>query len=257
MEVHMTNALPRPLPRLRQAVLAAAELDPVVAAVRDYLGAFVAIPDPYPDPGVARFGLRNAVLAVGDSFLEVVSPVQDGTAVGRQLTRRGGDGGYMAMLEVEDLAAAQQRLAAAGVRVVWKVDLPDVTDLHLHPHDLPGTLAALDVVDPPGSWRWGGPAHTGVRAATPPGGLVGLTLAVPDPVAAVQRWGAVLGPGASVPTLDRPAVVLAGGAQQVDFVPAADAGLTTVAFGLPGVPPGHPPLRIGDTDIRAQPLTPG
>jgi Glyoxalase-like domain len=253
----MTSALPRPLPRLRQAVLAAAELGPVVAAVRDHLGAFVSIPEPYPDPGVARFGLRNAVLSVGDSFLEVVSPVQDGTAVGRQLARRGGDGGYMAMVEVPDIDAAQARLAAAGIRVVWKVELPDVTDLHLHPRDLPGTLAALDVVDPPGSWRWGGPAHTGVRADVPAGGLVGLTLAVPDPVTAAQRWAAVLGPGAWAPTLDRPVVVLAGGAQQVDFVPAADAGLTTVAFGLPGVPAGHPPLRIGDTDIRVQPLTPG
>jgi Glyoxalase-like domain len=245
----------RPLPRLRQAVLAAAELEPVVAAVRGYLGAFVPVPEPYQDPGVDRFGLRNAVLSVGDSFLEVVCPVRDGTAVGRQLARRGGDGGYMAMVEVADIDAARPRLAAEGVRVVWEVALPDVTDLHLHPRDLPGTLAALDAVDPRGSWRWGGPAHTGVAADVPPGGLAGLTLAVPDPAEAARRWAAVLGPGAS-PTLDPPVVVLAGGAQQVGFVPAADAGLTAITFRLPGVQPGHPPLRIGDTDIRARPLTP-
>jgi hypothetical protein len=47
-----------------------------------------------------------------------------------------------------------------------------------------------------------------------------------------------------VPTLDRLAVIPAGGEQQVELVPAAER-------------PGHPPLRIGATDIRVQPLTPG
>ena len=59
------------LPRLRQAVVAASELDPVVERLRAELG----LGEPFSDPAVAFFGLRNAVFALGDSFLEVVSPV--------------------------------------------------------------------------------------------------------------------------------------------------------------------------------------
>ena len=37
------------------------------------------------DPGVELFGLRNAVIPVGDTFLEVVSPIKEGTTAGRLL----------------------------------------------------------------------------------------------------------------------------------------------------------------------------
>jgi len=56
------------LPRLRQAVIAAQDLDKVAGELRDRLG----LGEPYCDPGVAYFGLRNAVFALGDTFLEVV-----------------------------------------------------------------------------------------------------------------------------------------------------------------------------------------
>ena len=44
--------------RLRQAVLAASELEPVAAALRTALG----LHEPYCDPGVGEFGLENVVL---------------------------------------------------------------------------------------------------------------------------------------------------------------------------------------------------
>jgi hypothetical protein len=80
--------------RLRQVALVARELDPVVAALERTLGLAVA----FRDPGVAEFGLRNALFPVGDQFLEVVSPTQPGTTAGRLLERRGGDGGYMVIV---------------------------------------------------------------------------------------------------------------------------------------------------------------
>lgn len=171
-----------PLPRLRQLVLVA----PEVEAVSQQLSALLGTP-PYRDPGVAEFGLANAVHQVGDAFVEVVAPTRPGTAAGRQLHRQG-PSGYMAMAEVDDLDAARSRLDRLGVRVVWSIELPDVVDLHLHPKDVPGAILALDRVDPPGSWRWGGPDW---RPA--PGGIVSLTIAVDDPEAACQRWAEVLG----------------------------------------------------------------
>src|SRR5262245_66578243 len=80
--------------RLRQVALVAAELEPAVDSLCDVLGLEVA----YHDPGVEVFGLRNAVMPVGDTFLEVVAPDRPGTTAGRLLDQRGGDGGYMVIV---------------------------------------------------------------------------------------------------------------------------------------------------------------
>ena len=55
--------------RLRQIALVAQELDPVVENLCAVLGIEVG----FNDPGVAAFGLHNAVMPVGDTVLEVVS----------------------------------------------------------------------------------------------------------------------------------------------------------------------------------------
>jgi hypothetical protein len=172
--------------RLRQAVLVAAELDPVVSRLREEL----AFGEPFADPGVGEFGLHNAVFAVGDQFVEVIAPTRDGTAAGRHLERHGGDGGYMVIFDLEDLDGARARVDELGIRVVWKIDLPDISGTHLHPADTRGALVSLDQSRPPGAWRWGGPDWE--RRATP-GGVRGVTISVRDPDAVRARWGEVLG----------------------------------------------------------------
>ena len=99
----------------------------------------------------------NAVFPVGDAFLEIVSPVQEGTTAGRLLDKHGGDYGYMVIMQLSDLEAARARLDGLGVRVVWKADLRDAAGTHLHPKDVGGTILSLDWMDPPESWRWAGP----------------------------------------------------------------------------------------------------
>jgi hypothetical protein len=175
--------------RLRQAVLVAAELEAVAARLREELG----LGEPFADPGVAEFGLVNAVFALGDCFLEVISPKQDGTAAGRYLERHGGDGGYMLIFQLDDLEGARERAREAGVRVVWQIDLPDISGTHLHPADMRGAIVSLDRPDPPESWRWGGPGWIGRAGDGAPGRLLGATVAVPDPAAVAERWGRVLG----------------------------------------------------------------
>ena len=69
--------------------------------------------EPFADPGVGAFGLHNAVYAIGDTFLEVVSPTQPDTTAGRYLDRHG-DGGYMVIFQLADLDAARERAAAMG-----------------------------------------------------------------------------------------------------------------------------------------------
>jgi hypothetical protein len=181
----VTSADPR-LPRLRQAVLAARDLEPVAARLTDALD----LREPFADPNVSYFGLRNAVFAIGDTFLEIVSPVQEGTAAGRLLDRRGGDTGYMAMFQVPDVAAARARAAELGVREVFEVGLDDITEAHLHPADMRGAIVSISEARPATSWRWGGPEWE-ARAAD--GAVAGITVAVADPDAVRERWSKVVG----------------------------------------------------------------
>jgi hypothetical protein len=202
------------LPRLRQVVLAAHDLE----AVATDLETFVGVHDPFHDDGVGHFGLRNAVYVLGDTFLEIVSPRQPDTAAGRYLDRHGGDCGYMAMFEVADAGATRARLGDLSVRTVWETVHDDITDLHLHPKDVGGAIVALDITSPPGSWRWGGPAWVGQVPAYGTGAVVGMTVGALDPDTTARRWSAVLdapmGPGTSLR--------LEGGAQHVTFMPASD-----------------------------------
>ena len=177
------------LPRLRQVALAARELQPVAGALQKAFG----WAEPFHDPGVGEFGLQNAVFTAGDTFVEVVSPVREGTTAGRYLERRGGDTGYMAIFQVADVRAARERVAAAGIRVVWQADLGDVAGTHLHPRDVPGAIVSIDWADPPGSWRWAGPAWTGAAAPHSPGGVSAISVEVNEPLAAARRWAAVIG----------------------------------------------------------------
>jgi hypothetical protein len=195
------------MPRLRQAVLAATDLGAMVARLRSELE----LGEPFRDEAVGYFGLENAVFAIGDQFLEVVSPVKENTSAGRLLERRGGDCGYMAMFQVEDVAAARERAKELGVREVFEVDLNDITEAHLHPADMRGAIVSISQPEPAEDWRWGG---AGWRERSVPGEITGLTVAVADPEAVRERWSAVI-----------------GGEVPVDFVADPDeAGIVEVRF---------------------------
>ncbi len=174
--------------RLRQVALVAEKLDPVVEQLCGVLGLEVA----FRDPAVSTFGLCNAVMPVGDAFLEVVSPARADTAAGRYLARRGGDGGYKVILQCDNLDADRRRIEKLGVRVVWKADLPDIRGTHLHPRDVGGAILSLDDATPPESWRWAGEdwkrhVRTGICRA-----ITAAELQGPDPEALARRWSEVL-----------------------------------------------------------------
>jgi hypothetical protein len=173
------------LPRLRQAVLIARDLDAMVASLQ----AKLSLGEPYADPGVAHFGLRNAVFALGDTFLEVVSPARPDTSATRFLERRGGDCGYMLMFQVDDLDGARERARFEKVREVFDVSLPDITEAHLHPVDMRGAIVSLSQTSPPESWRWGGPDWKDRAALLR---LGGATITVNQPVTVGARWDTIL-----------------------------------------------------------------
>jgi hypothetical protein len=235
----------RPRVRLRQAVLVAADLEPAAAALRSALD----LQEPFRDPGVGEFGLANVVFALGDCFLEIVSPTQPGTAAGRYLDRHG-DGGYMVIFDLQDLAGARERSAALGVRVVWQIDLPDISGTHLHPADMSGAIVSLDRSEPYGTWRWGGPQWTGRTGEGAAGRLAGITVAVGDPAAVAARWGEVL--GVPVGGDGQPALELDGA--KVLFENSAgesSGGLVEIAVEqAPGAPGAAEAIELGGARLR-------
>jgi hypothetical protein len=236
---------------LRQVALVAHDCAQVAGELRQAFG----WPEPFHDPGVGQFGLTNAVFAVGDTFIEVVAPVQPDTTAGRYLERRGGDGGYMAIFQVPDLAAARRRLPGLGVRVVWTADLPDIAGTHLHPKDVPGAIVSLDWAEPAQSWRWAGPSWIGQAPEHAAGGVTGLTIEVRDPAAAAQRWAAVLGISADSDKITSDGITSDGNTAVVElpdagqwlrFEPArAGHGEGITAVTIAGLPGGGPPELSG------------
>jgi hypothetical protein len=184
--------------RLRQVALVAEDLSTVSRRLETLLGL-----DPgYHDPGIIEFGLDNWVAALGDTFLEVVSPVRPNTTAGRYLERRGGDGGYMVILQVADLGAARHRIEAAGARIVWQAEgLGETADgseelrtkgLHVHPRDCGGAILSVDQSMPPDAWVWAGPDWPDKRSRLA-AMLTGVEMQSQDPEAMAKRWCELLG----------------------------------------------------------------
>jgi catechol 2,3-dioxygenase-like lactoylglutathione lyase family enzyme len=175
--------------RLRQVALVARELERSVEDLCDVLGVDVA----YNDPNMVVFGLVNAVMPVGDTFLEVVSPAQEGTTAGRYLERRGGDGGYMLVLQTRDLGCERERIEKLGVRVVWEIDTGRAKVVHLHPRDIGSSLVSFDQMSEWEAWEWAGPDwHSKVRRDSTTG-IVAAELQSQDPERCAARWSEVLG----------------------------------------------------------------
>ena len=178
--------------RLRQLVLVAHDLRPVEQQLVDDFGLEVC----YRDPGVGNFGLRHGLYTIGDQLLEVVSPKQDGTTAARYLDRRGGDGGYMVIVQLDDLDARRERMADLDVRIAFEASTTGLKGLHLHPADVGGAILSLDEPDPPESWAWAGPDWA-YHSSDAVSAMTAVEIQADDPGALAGRWAAIL---------DRPAI---------------------------------------------------
>jgi hypothetical protein len=180
--------------RLRQVALASYGLDAVTKAFHDVFGLKVA----YNDPHIIGYGLKNAVLPAGTGFLEVVEPVRDDASAGRFLKRRGGDAGYMVILQVADAEAERARAVELGVRVVDDIDTKAYRCAHFHPADFGGVLVSFDQqrtapdpFEPYGDWMPAGPDWRSARTDAVLD-LAAVTITAADPSALARRWSQLL-----------------------------------------------------------------
>ena len=247
--------------RIRQVAIAAPALEPVVEDLRAVLGLEVC----FHDPGVEVFGLRNALLPLGDTFLEVLAPIRPSTAVGRFLERRSAPGVYMVIVQTDDLAKDRERLDKLGVRVVWEAALPDIATIHLHPRDVGAAIVSLDEACPADSWRWAGPVWREHIRTARVRGIRRVEVEATEPAAMAARWSQVLGQ-ATVQSRDGSfAIPLDGSAigftkappDQRDAVSALDLAATedgraaTLASARTrGLPTRDEELLIGGTWLR-------
>ncbi len=204
--------------RIRQLALVARERDPQVDALRAVLDLGV----PFEDPGVGTFGLENAVFPIGDTFLEVVSPTEPDTTAGRYLARRGGDSGYMVILQAEGLDGCRESLARQGVRVVWEIAFDDIETLHLHPRDVGGAILSLDEARPASSWRWAGPDWEKTQPSHLARRITGAEIEADDPAAMSLRWGEISGHPANSADASAHEIGLDSG--RLRFVPSRGRG---------------------------------
>ena len=144
------------------------------------------------DPGVAHFGLENAVIPIGTDFLEVVSPVEENTTAGRYLNKRGGDGGYMIIIQVDKFEDSQKLVNEYNIKTVWETDLPKAKAMHLHPKQMGGAILSLDWMEPKESWKWAGP-NWEENISGPIKGIDGVEIQSDDPELMLNAWLRVLG----------------------------------------------------------------
>ncbi len=223
--------------RLRQIAFVAADLARAEAEVGGLLGESVC----FRDPGVGHFGLHNALFAVGERFLEIVSPTQPGTTAGRLLDKRGGDGGYMVILQTDDLEPLRARSDDLGVRLVFEAEGDGIVGLHFHPRDLGGAILSVDQSDDWNAWPWAGSQWPERARSADVTDLVGVELQAEDPAALATRWAEFLGH-----QTDGNRITLDDGSF-IRFVAAEDGR----GDGVGGVTLAGPPERRGETVLNS------
>lgn len=206
--------------RLRQICLVTADRARAELLLGRVLGLNVA----FRDERIGRYGLENALLPLGTSFLEIVAPIEPGTAAGRFLDRHQGRHGYMAIFDCSNLDAVRQRVERLGIRILHSRKWPRYENLQLHPRDTGAVLVeihhneggdALDGYYEPAGEHWHAQVRDDVSVA-----LLGAELTSREVEPLARRWSALL---------DKPLALLPDGgyrialeAGKLDFLPGTD-----------------------------------
>ncbi len=160
-------------------------------------------------------GVRAALLAAGDTEVELLEPLGADSGIGRFLARRG-EGLHHLCFETPDVSGALVALKDRGAELIDTAPRPGLAGqiAFMHPRACSGVL--VELATPPADE---GPAHAS------PLGLKRLVLGAKDVRQAAARFQALFG-FTEVAMNDGPRTMLAVGTGALLFVPAAEVGGT-------------------------------
>ena len=184
--------------RLRQLVIATGEIDPLADTICDLFE----LRRTYSDPELIVFGLKNVLIPLGDTFLELVTPVKENTSAERFLKKRNGDGGYMVIVDALDLDKERKRLETVELDIVWhenrKTDGIHGQSLHLHPKQVGGAILSIDNMKPASSWLWAGRKWEKDINKSLVSHFSGVNICSPNPDSLLSNWEKALGKKRSI-----------------------------------------------------------
>src|SRR4051795_12599431 len=145
MEQTFGLAQPR---RVHHVAIVVRDMDAALGVYRDQLGMPLDVLLPIESDGV-----RIAFLPAGESNIELVEPTDPETGVARFLETRG-EGFHHVCLEVDDVAAELDRLAANGLELIDKAPRRGAEGpvAFIHPRSCHGVL--VELIEAPGGPAW-------------------------------------------------------------------------------------------------------
>jgi hypothetical protein len=173
--------------KLRQVIIAAADNAAAGALLRSRLG----VGTGFVDPGLETIDMDDTTIPLGNgSFLEIISPRDASTSLGRWLAKAGGSGGYMLAIQHSDVVGVRRRAREMGIAEVLADVVQGYELAQFSPWEL-GLIIEVDGIPDPAVWYWD---HLDVQ--TQPDATVndilGVEVAVKDPDAVAAVWNTLL-----------------------------------------------------------------
>jgi methylmalonyl-CoA/ethylmalonyl-CoA epimerase len=129
--------------RLNHVAIAVSDLAQAARLYREMLGAEVSAPAAQPEHGVT-----TVFITLPNTKIELIAPLGEASPIANFLARQPDGGIHHVCYEVDDIAAARDRLQAKGARVLGdgepKTGAHGKPVLFLHPKDFGGVLIELE-----------------------------------------------------------------------------------------------------------------
>jgi methylmalonyl-CoA/ethylmalonyl-CoA epimerase len=129
--------------RLNHVAIAVRDIAKATEVYRQTLGAEVSEPVPQLDHGVT-----TVFITLPNTKIELLEPLGDASPIAKFLDRNPDGGIHHVCYEVDDIAAARDKLKAQGARVLGdgepKIGAHGKPVLFLHPKDFCGTLVEIE-----------------------------------------------------------------------------------------------------------------
>ena len=168
---------------IRHYVLATSGLEKVSAALQEFLG----IPQGERHDMADILGFRNEMMKIGDTLLEMVQPVKPDHRLHRWLAERGGDAGYMIVLQTFDAEAFRARAEQERLRLTRDMQFRGQQMIQFDPRRF-GTHFETYEYSLPDGW-WGNPDGRNYGKSRVAREIVAAKVAVENPAEIAAQVG--------------------------------------------------------------------